>query len=221
MRLSSKIFRTIVLTALIMAGVAFLYYVPITQSLFSFKIKSTPTATPDYSNWRTYTNQKFGVSLKYPAAFQVQPGQTGPLAEWSLYGLTNGSEIASVNIPRSFEPRTNFGDATLRIGVSTEATAVKECLSPPSSFGYKDAFTRRIIGGIVFQEFTRSDAAAGNYYEFTSYRAVRNGGCEVLEYVIHSSNIQNYPPESKIKEYNKQIVIDVLESMLDTVRFIK
>ncbi len=207
--------------AAVAAGLLFLYYAPVTETLFNLKSTPIPTAPPDYSSWRNYTNQKFGVSLKYPPAFQVKPGQTGPLAEWDLYGLTNGNEIASVNIPRSFEPRTNFGDASLRIGVSTEPTAVAECLNPPSTFGYHDTYSSRSIGGVVFREFTRTDAAAGNYYEFTSYRAVRNGGCEVLEYVIHYSNIQNYPVASGIKEYDKQMVADALESVLDTVQFNK
>lgn len=206
--------------AVVIAGWAFIRYVPIGQSIFSIT-SATPTATPDYSTWRTYTNQKFGISLKYPATFLLKPGQTGPLAEWELYGLTNGNEIASIQIPRSFEPRTNFGDATLRIGVSTESTAVTECLNPPSSSGYQDVYASRTINGIVFREFIRSEAGAGNYYEFTSYRVIRNGGCEVLEYVIHHSNIQNYPTESGIREYDGQMVVDALESVLDTVRFTK
>ena len=205
----------------IMAAAAFLYYVPITQSLFSLKIKPAPTAIPDYSGWRSYTNQKFSIYLKYPDTFQLKPGQTGPLAEWQLYGLTDGNEIVSIEIPRSYQSRTNFGGASLRIGVSTEATAVKACLNPPSSFGYKDAYVQRMIGGAVFREFTRSESGAGNHYSFSSYRAVRNGGCEVFEYVIHHSNLQNYPLESKVREYDKIVVTKALESILDTVGFTK
>ena len=216
-----KSHRGWVVLIIVAVGVVFISYGPIIESLLNLTQGPTPVVTPDVSSWRSYTNAKFGVSLKYPLTFQLKPGQTGPLAEWELYGLTSGNEIASIEIPRSVQPRTNFGGASLRMGLSTEASAVKECLSPPSSFGYKDAFARRAIGGVTFQEFSRSDAGAGNYYEFMSYRAVRNGGCEVFEYVIHYSNIQNYPPESGIKEYNKQIVVDSLESILDTVKFTK
>lgn len=227
MRLFSK-YRPDISTIIVIAlGIAFVYYAPINQQLFSFKAKPSPTATPDYSGWRTYANQKFGLTLKYPATFQLVAGKSGPLAEWQLYGLTNGVEIVSVEIPRSILIRTNFGGASLRVGVSIEATAVKECLNPPASFGYKDAYTQRVIGGVVFQEFTRSDTGAGNYYEFTSYRAVRNGlsgqtsGCEVFEYVIHHTNIQNYPAEAGRKEFDRATIITSLESILDTVRFVK
>ena len=213
--------RTIATVILIIGGLALLRYLPVGSSIFSMSATPTPTATPDYSTWRTYNNPKYGVSLKYPLTFQARPGQIGPLAEWSLYGLTNGNEIGSIQIPRSFESRTNFDDASLRMGVSTEPIAVTDCVSPPASFGYKDTYASRTIGGVDFRKFTRSDAGAGNYYEFTSYRAVRNGGCEVLEYVVHYSNIQNYPAESGIKEYDKQKVVDSLESILDTVKFSK
>ncbi len=221
MRLFHKHSRTVIAIIVIAGGAVFLYFVPITQSLFSLKLKPSPTATPDYSSWRNYTNKKFGLALKYPAEFLLKPGQTGPLAEWALYGLTAGNEIASIEIPRSVQTRTNFVGASLRIGISTEATAVKECLNQPSSSGYSDTFTKRIIGGVPFGKFTRSNSAVGNNYQYTSYRAVRNSGCEVFEYVINHRDIQNYPPESGIKEFNQTMVVNSLESILDTVQFIK
>lgn len=213
--------RAIITIAVVAGCIVFLYYVPIGQSLFSLKLKPAPTATPDYSGWRSYTNQKYGVSLKYPATFQLVPGKSGPLAEWQLYGLINGIEIVSIEIPSSFQIRTNFMGASLRIGLSTNATAVKECLNPPSSFGYRDTYSSRAIGGVVFRKFTRADAGAGNFYEYTSYRIVRNGGCEVFEYSLHKTNIQNYPAEAGRKEFDRTAVVNTLESVLDTVRFTK
>ena len=221
MRLFSKFSRVVITVVVIAVGVTFLYYVSITQSLFSFKPEPSPTATPNYSTWRSYTNQKYGVSLKYPAPFQLVPGRSGPLAEWQLYGLTNGIEIVSIQIPRSTQILTNFLGASLRIGLSTDVIAVKECLNPPASFGYSDTYTQRLIGGVVFRKFTRSDTGAGNFYEYTSYRAVRNGGCEVFEYSLHKTNIQNYPVEAGRKEFDKTAIINSLESMLDTVQFKK
>jgi len=218
MRPLSKHSRIIITVAIIAIGVAFLYYVPITRPLFNLRFISTPTATPDYSSWRSYTNQKYGISLKYPSIYQLVPGKSGLLAEWELYGLTNGVEIVSIDIPGSTQIRTNFGDATLRIGISNESTAIKQCLNPPD---YSNTYQERIIGGLAFRKFIRSGVGAGNYYDFVSYRAIQNGGCEVFEHVIHYSNIQNYPPEANRKEFDKNIVINSLESILDTVQFIK
>ncbi len=215
------VFKSPLLWVIVLVAAAGVYFIPINHSFFSLQLKTSPTPVPDYSGWKIYSNSKFGVSLKYPPAYYVKAGQTGPLAEWSLYGLTNGNEIASVEIPKSTQIRTNFGGASLRMGFSKEAIAIKECLTPPPSFGYRDMYSRRDIGGVMFKEFSRSDAAAGNYYLFTSYRAVRNDGCEVFEYVIHYSNLQNYPPEVGRKEYDKQKVVDSLESILGTVKFLK
>ena len=222
MRLFSKPSQGIITIAIIAVGIVFLYYVPITQSLFSLKPTPVPTATPNYSGWRSYTNQKFGISLKYPSTFQLVPGRSGPLAEWQQYGFTNGVEIASINIPTSFQIRTNFLGASLRIGLSNEDTAIKECLSPPSAFGYQNAYSERTIGGKTFHIFTHSDAGAGNFYEYISYRALNDDdGCEVFEHSIHKTNIQNYPEEAGRTEFDHTAVINVLDSILDTVTFIK
>jgi len=221
MGLFSKYHRVVLVIAFIVVGAIFLYFMPATQSLFSLKTEASPTATPDYSNWRSYTNKKFGISLKYPAEFTLKAGQTGPLAEWALYGLANGNEIAIIEISRSFQPRTNFVGASLRLGISTEATAVKECLNQPSTFGYNSTFAKRAIGGVEFKKFTRSTVAVGNNFEYTSYRAVRSGRCEVFEYVIKHREIENYPIESGVKEFNKTMIINSLESILDTVQFAK
>jgi len=191
----------------------------IKSSLFSRTEELTPT--PDYSTWRNYTNEKSGVSLKYPATFALKPGQIGPKAEWTLRGLSNGIEIFSVEILRSFQSRTNFGGASLRMGSSNNQIEVNECLRPQRSFDYVNAYSQRSIGGVVFKKFMRSEVGAGNYYDFTSYRALRNGECNVFEYVINHGDIQNYPAESKIKEYNPSALVGTIESILDTVQFLK
>jgi hypothetical protein len=219
MRMPYHHMRAIVIGVAVTAGILFIYHVPIEKTLFSLRPVLAPTATPDRTGWRSYVNQKFGISLKYPPTFQLTPGRSGPLAEWQQYGLTNGIEVASIGIPRSSQIRTNFLGASLRIGVSTEPTAVKECLSPPASFGYHDAYAERTIGGKTFREFTRSDAGAGNFYEYISYRSIRDTGCEVFEYSIHKTNIQNYPAEAGRKEFDRTAVLKSLDSILDTVHF--
>ena len=219
MRFFRKHLRIIISVGVVVVGIVFLYFLPVGQSLFG--IKSSPTPTPDYSGWRSYTNQKYGISLKYPSGFQLVPGKTGPLAEWQLYGVIDGIEIVSIEIPRSSQIRTNFLGASLRVGLSTDTTAIKECLSPPKSLDYKNTYTKRVIGGVTFQEFVRSEAGAGNFYEYVSYRAVRDGGCEVFEYSIHKTNIDNYPVEAGRKEFDRIAIVNALESILDTVQFLK
>lgn len=213
--------RAMLLGVAIGLGILILPHIPIEDRFFSLQPAASPIATPDRAGWYSYTNTGFGVSLKYPPLFSLMAGKSGPLTEWQLYGLTNGNEIASVNIPSSFQVRTNFLGAALRIGLSTDATAVKECLAPPSAYGYQDAYQERLIGGQPFHVFTRSDVGAGNFYEFISYRAVRHNGCEVFEYYIHKTNIQNYPPSAGRKEFDRDAVLSALNGVLDTVQFSK
>jgi hypothetical protein len=221
MRSFSVSYRFLITLVVALAGVALLYYLPISRSLTNSEASPSPTATPDYSGWKSYLNQKFGISLKYPPSFKLVPGRSGPLAEWQLYGLTSGTEIVSIEIPSSFQIRTNLIGAVLRVGLSSDPTAIKECLNPPEEFGYKNAYIQRKIGGVVFRKFTRSEGAAGNFYDFTSYRAIRDGGCEVFEYSIHKTNLENYPIEARRKEFNLVAVTNALESILDTVQFVK
>lgn len=218
MHIPSHYVRAMLFGAAIGIGILFVSHVPIQDGFFSLQPVASPTATPDRTAWRTYTNPSFGITLKYPSMFSLVPGKSGPLAEWQLYGLTNGSEIASVNIPTSFQIRTNFLGASLRIGVSKDPAAIEQCVTPSSDLGYADTYHVRMIGGQQFREFTRSDAGAGNFYEFISYRAVRNNGCEVFEYYIHKTNIQNYPPSAGRKEFDRSVVISALDSVLDTVQ---
>lgn len=76
-----------------------------------------------------------------------------------------------------------------------------------------------MIGGVEFQMFTGADAGAGNFYEFTSYRAVQDGVCKVFEYTIQRSSVENYPEERGIKEFDRSAIVNVLEGILDTVQF--
>jgi hypothetical protein len=206
--------RTIVISLLVAAGILFLYYIPLKEPFFSLQL---PRATENTADWRTYTNQLFSLSLKYPPIASTQSGSTGPLPEF--YNLGPNTKIFSVNIPRSFQSRTNFDGASLVAETNSDKNVVDQCLNPPADQGFTDAFDQRMIGGTVFHTFTHQEGAAGNFYELTSYRAVRNGSCFVFTSLIHYDDIGNYPPESGIKEYNKASVTNLLETILDTVHF--
>ena len=76
------------------------------------------------------------------------------------------------------------------------------------------------IHGIPFTKFTFSDAGAGNLYETVSYRTKRGGECYVVEYTIHSTNIGMYSPDQGIKEFDRAKVVNMLEKMAKSFRFL-
>lgn len=213
----SRYQKLILALVLIVGGFFLIQSVPV-GDLFS---SPSPSATPNVVGWRSYSNATYGISLKYPIEFTLKAGQSDPRSQWQLSGLENGTEIFSLQILRSFQPRSNFVEATLRVLFSRDPGDVKDCLKLPSSRGYQNANSKRTIGGVVFNKWTRSEAEVGNFYEFTNYRALRNGGCQVIEYVIHDTSLSNYSEEARVKQYDKPLVQSVLESILYTIQFVK
>lgn len=166
----------------------------------------------------TFADNGKTFQFSYPRMFTVTGGGIGYTNDWMNGSVQMGLVLARVTIPKSFQPGTNFSDARFTIGTSADPTAVKECLTQGNG---NPATTAKVtIKGIPYTKLTFGDAGAGNFYETTSYRTVRNNQCYVAEYTIHSTNIGNYPPEQGIKEFDKAAVQNVLEGMVQSLTFL-
>ncbi len=170
------------------------------------------------SAWQTDQNNS-GWSIAYPLDFSVNDNHSASTTDdWSMNAFgTVGLKAFELDIPKMFEPQTNFADAKLTVGRSGDAMAVKECLSPGTEGS--TSFAATTINGIDFLKATSSDAGAGNYYETTSYRTLHAGQCYAIEYTIHSSQIGNYPPEYQLKPFDKTKLTDVLDRIVGTFKF--
>ena len=76
------------------------------------------------------------------------------------------------------------------------------------------------INGVQYTKLVSSDPGAGNIYDTTSYRTVRNGQCYAIEYTIHSSQIGNYDPSMGIKAFDSTAVTAMMESMVQSFKFL-
>jgi hypothetical protein len=170
------------------------------------------------SEWQTDQNDS-GWSIAYPLDFPTDDNYVASTTDdWSLNAFgTVGVKVFELDIPKAFEPQTNFDDAKLTIGRSDDTTAIKECLSPSTEV--VTSFSTTTINGTDFLKATSSDAGAGNYYETTSYRVLHVGQCYAIEYTIHSSQIANYPPEYQLKPFDKTKLTDVLDRIVGTFKF--
>jgi hypothetical protein len=171
------------------------------------------------SEWQTDRRDDAGFSIAYPIDFSVDDDYSVALVDdWSMNAFgAPGVKVLEIDIPKVFEPQTNFADAKLTIGRSADGTAVKECISP-STEG-PTSFSTTTINGTDFLKATSSDAGAGNFYETTSYRTLHSGQCYAIEYTIHSSQIGNYPPEYQLKPFDKTKLTDVLDRIVGTFKF--
>lgn len=177
------------------------------------------------SEWQTDQNNS-GWSIAYPIDFPLTLADNNnysvtPLDNWR-WGNPGGPGFQpfALTIPKVFEPQTNFGDAKLTVGMSSDAAAVAQCLIQDPT-GLLLAPTSSVaINGTGFTVFHSSDAGAGNFYETTSYRTLRVGQCWAIEYTIHSSNIGVYPPEYGLKPFNEAKLHDALDRIAGTFKFL-
>ena len=127
--------------------------------------------------------------------------------------------LVKATLPSSFEPKTNFGDGTLTVGTSADPTAIAECTTFAEG-GNGVQKTSVAINGVTYERFVTNDAAAGNIYQTTSYRTLRNSQCYVIEYTIHSGNIENYSPDQGITAFDQAKVQSELESIVQSFKFL-
>jgi len=177
------------------------------------------TNTGGTSGMKSYTDAGHTFTFTYPNTFTLSGGGVGYSQDWMLNSSASGLLLVKLTLPGPFEPKTNFGDATLTVGTSSDPGAVAQCLSVPVN-GPPVQKSVVTINGTTYTKYVYSDAAAGNLYQTTSYRTVYNGQCYAVEYTIHSSNIGNYPPNSGITAFDQAKVQNALESVVESFKFL-
>lgn len=177
----------------------------------------SPTTTA--SGLKQFTDGGGTFTFMYPSSVTVTGGGVGYTQEWMVNATTSGLVLAKATLDQSFQPKTNFNDAKLTVGTSADPSAVASCLTYNPSGGPSPAPARETINGTAYTVLHSSDAAAGNRYDTTSYRTIRNGQCYVIEYTIHYGNIANYDAKSGIKEFDEAAVMKVMDGIVRTFRF--
>jgi hypothetical protein len=170
----------------------------------------------------TYTDSAKTFSITYPKDFIfVASGAKNskfPTQQWMSGATVKGSSLATVYIPRAFQPKTNFGEATVNVGVSSDKIAIQSCTSPQPNAG-QVSIGNANINGINFSIVSSTDAGAGNFYDVTSFRAVYKNKCYNIETVIHSTNVGNYSPDQGITAFDKDAVQKVLDGIVNSFIF--
>lgn len=182
---------------------------------------TTPPALGYYENvktWQTTRLEDAGLSIATPLDFPIETLQlTVTNTDWRLdAGKTIGTRAVLVSLPKAIQSQTNFREAKVVVGISKEKNAIQTCLQKQAGEEERSA---QVINGVPFAAFTQADAGAGNMYQTTSYRAIRNSSCYVIEYTIHSTQLANYPKELGLKEFDQTYVKNLLERIISTIRW--
>lgn len=177
---------------------------------------ASTTTTADTS---TYTDGSKTFSFSYPTIATISGGGVGYDTNWRQQATTTGLLLVSATIQKSFQPQTNFSEAKFTVGTSPSSDAVASCLTEGD--GNPMTTSQVTINGTQFTRLTFSDAGAGNFYDTTSYRTVRNNQCYAIEYTIHSTNIGNYSPDQGISQFDQAKVQAMLEGIVHSFTFLQ
>ncbi|KND49316.1 MAG: hypothetical protein AB203_02875 [Parcubacteria bacterium C7867-008] len=184
---------------------------PLYTNCISGTIQGNGMTGDSNNGMKTFIDSGKTFEFMYPGTFTLTGAGVGYTTDWMNQSTDNGLILARVTIPKSFQSNTNFSEARFTVGTSADPKAVKQC----STEGVPAT-----IHGVTFKKISTADAGAGNFYETTSYRTIRNNQCYVVEYTIHSTNIGNYPPELGITEFDKATVQSALEAMVQSFAFL-
>lgn len=188
-----------------------------TQTYVDCVANGSPTTTS--SGQKQFTDKAGTFSFMYPNSVAVTGGGIGYSQDWMSGATTPGLVLAKATLDRSFQPSTNFSEATLTVGTSADPSAVATCLTYNPSGPPATTAPKVTINGTTYSVLQSSDAAAGNRYVTASYRAVRNNQCYVVEYTIHSTALGNYDPSQGIKQFDTAAVTQIMEGIVQSFRF--
>lgn len=166
------------------------------KSLYTNCVTGSLKLNKDINTW-TDAGETF--SFDYPNTFNLYGSDGSYDIDWSSGSQLAGQLLVKVVLPKTFLPNTNFSDSYFTVGVSSDPEALKDCATTTKS----------------------SDAGAGNLYETTSQKFIKDNICYAIEYTIHSTNIGNYSPDQNIKEFDKNKVENIFQKIVQSFRFLK
>lgn len=170
----------------------------------------------DAPGYNTYMNQAMTFSFAYPTNFVIGAADASYTQSWSAQATTSGLILATIDVPKTVQSGTNFGDAKFTVGTSADPSAVALCTTNPS--GSRGSATTTTVGGVPMTKLSFSDAAAGNRYDTTSYRFVQDNQCYAVEYTIHYGVLENYP-KGTVKAFDEKGLTASLDEMAQSFHF--
>lgn len=152
-----------------------------------------------------YTNGETGFSVRYPADYILN-------SNYQYQGLGPGKNIAGVKftIPGSLAQGTNL--SSFDTGVSVES--LPETNNCDANLFLPNRGEIKIINenGKEYSYASIIQRAAGNRYEEDVFAVSGSNPCFAVRYLIHSTNISNYPP-GQVKEFNRSNLIATFDKI--------
>jgi photosystem II stability/assembly factor-like uncharacterized protein len=173
---------------------------------FTLRITINPPGQATQNFW--YFDGKIPVGISYTDEF-------APTEVQAPVNIKGTSMVTLTFIdPAFYSPRTTLSEAYLVLAATRNPAIVSTCTQPSTQV------TETVTGEVSVNNytFTRSEfngAAAGNRYDQITYRTVWANNCIEVVFLIHSTNIGNYPAGTVV-EYDRAALLSKFESILNS-----
>lgn len=155
----------------------------------------------------TYLDTVVGFTIRYPVDYKID-------TSYKYQALGPDKEIGGVKftIPESFAVGTNL--SSFDTGISVEIIPATENCQASLFLPITDsAEVKNLVDNNIEYSFAKiTEGAAGNYYEEQVWALKGTNPCIALRYLIHSTNINNYP-EGVVKEFDRTSLINTFDKI--------
>jgi len=156
-----------------------------------------------------YINSAEGFSVRYPVGYSVNE-------TYHYEALGPGKEIGGIKftIPSEMSTGTNLSEYDTGVSVE-EIPNVQNC--DASLFVYSETTeVPTTDAGTEYSVATTTDAGVGNFYEEIVWAIPGTNPCTAVRYLIHSTNIQNYPP-GVVREFDRNALLEQFNTIRRTL----
>jgi hypothetical protein len=170
----------------------------------------------------TYSNDEYGITFHYPLNYklktwEVPTGDAKPVAmDDSMGGDPAEIPLATVQMPQSLYPRTDFDDGYFSVSANrslTEETCQKSAIVDEDS-----KVLTETINGVQFR-WTDNSTTEGDYHsEWHSYAGFANGVCYQVQVGLATSAAPEAADRSSVKEVNSARVFGRLNAILSSLK---
>ena len=176
------------------------------EAPFDLRIAINPPGQAT-QNFEIY-NRQYIVALGYTDEFAP--------VNYQIPFDTKGTPLATLYFidPAFYYPNTNLVESALMLSATDDPSIVSTCTQISAGSG-ETMVGEQTINGYTFTRSEFIGAAAGNRYEQIFNRTVWNDKCFEVIFLIHSANIDNYPPGSVV-EFDRTALLDKFEAVLAT-----
>jgi hypothetical protein len=192
----------------------------VTNSAPSAVAAVTPQAPKKIKKHRpvnaTYVNGTYGVSFSYPRKYSLQSGDKNSSAPVQVnFVKPGGVQIASVDMPDSSYPDTDFSSALLNVSVN-QGMKSEECAQfvPGSKDAEAAKPTTVKLGMNEFTELERTNGEGNSQSDLKYFHLFKNGACYEFALEVETSR----KPEEELAQVDRGKIFRQLEKILTTAR---